>query len=240
MIAKRDQLELAARQLCYSSGSRFSAKGQFLFAGVPLAGAHVLEVGCGNGAWAIWAALHGAEKVVGIDPEAKGSSSGDFKTFQDSIETFGLKNKVFAYNYQLTELPPQQRPFDVVIMYDVINHLDENSVTALDREPAARSAYVLALQALRSYMRIGGWLIVADCARYNLWIRLGIACPFTRYMIEWEKHQNPQVWISLFAQAGFECFDMRWSPLYPFRRLTSNWLVQFLTYSHFVLRLRAK
>src|SRR5947207_10624293 len=94
---QNDQLELAAQRFCYSSSSRYKARGEFLFAGISLAGAHVLEVGCGSGTWGIWAALHDADRVVGIDPEAHGSSSGDFATCQQTIETLGILTKVIAY-----------------------------------------------------------------------------------------------------------------------------------------------
>ena len=236
---QHDPFEIAARRLCYSKGSRFRAKGEFLFAGVPLAGAHVLEVGCGNGTWAIWAALHNADRVVGIDPEAHGSSSGDFASFQETIEILGLTKRVAAYERYLHQLPEQDSPFNVVVMYDVINHLDELAVSLLHRDQDASKSYVRALQSLRSHMRGGGWAIVADCARDNFWPQIGLKSPFTHNQIEWQKHQNPDVWIGIFKQAGFRLYDLRWSPLYPFRTLTSNRLVQFLTYSHFVLRLRA-
>lgn len=239
-LPTKEQFELAARRLYYANGTRYRTRGQFLFAGIPLAGAHVLEVGCGSGTWAIWAALHGADRVVGIDPEAHGSSSGDFVTFQQTIETLGLTQKVIAHDHYLHELPVQQRPFDVVVMYDVINHLDERAVTVLDRDSVACESYVLVLQNLRSRMCTDGWVIVADCARDNLWVRLGLPSPLTNRMIEWHKHQNPEIWMNLFKQAGFQYFDLRWSPLYPFSQLSSNRLVQFLTYSHFVLRFRAR
>jgi len=235
---RNDQLERAARRVFYSNAARYKARGEFLFDGIPLAGAHVLEVGCGGGTWAIWAALNGAENVIGIDPEARGSSAGDFATFQQTIKLLGLTGKVTASDQFLEELPAQQEPFDVVIMYDVINHLDEAAVVVLDRDAAAYESYVNALQRLRSRMRAGAWLIVADCARDNFWVRLGLRSPFASN-IAWQKHQNPEMWINVFKQSRFEYSDLRWSYFYPFRRFTSNWLTQYLTCSHFVLRLRA-
>jgi hypothetical protein len=120
-------------------------------------------------------------------------------------------------------------------MYNVINHLNEEAVTVLHNDPLAFKQYVVLLQYLRTLMQPSGWVIVADCARDNLWPRLGLRAPLAT-SIEWHKHQNPAVWENVFKQAGFRCVDLRWSPLQPLLRLTANWLVQYVTCSHFVLR----
>jgi hypothetical protein len=83
----------------------------------------------------------------------------------------------------------------------------------------------------------GGYLVVADCARNNFWNDLSLPSPLAR-TIEWDKHQNPGTWIGLLQRAGFRLYDLRWSPLQPFTRLTANRVVQYLTTSHFVLRMR--
>jgi cyclopropane fatty-acyl-phospholipid synthase-like methyltransferase len=233
-----DRIELAARRSGYANEFRYRTRGQSLFNGVLLAGAHVLEVGCGTGAWSLWAALHGAERVVALEPETDGSTSGTLATLRRSIGMLGLEEKVVASEQFLQDLPRQQRPFDVVVMYDVINHLDEEAVTRLHHDRAAFDRYVAAFQKLHEQMRTGGWLIVADCARNNFWNQLGQKSPFAP-PIEWHKHQNPQVWIDVLQSAGFTFSDLAWSPLQPFPRATSNWLVQYLTCSHFVLRVRA-
>ena len=233
-----DRLEPAARLVGYANASRYRVRGDFLFAGIPLTGAHVLEVGCGTGAWAIWAALHGADRVVGIEPEAQGSTANVLAMFKQTIELLGLSGKVLATDQYLHRLPLQKQQFDVVVMFNVINHLDEDAVVVLHQEPAAFERYVTILQNLRLRLRPKGWVVVADCARTNLWPRLGLASPFAR-SIEWHKHQNPHTWINVFEHAGFRHFDLRWSPLQPFPRLTAHWLVQYITCSLFVLRFRA-
>lgn len=242
LTASRDlqmeTLEVAARLAGYSTGARYRVRGQFLFDGIPLAGAHVLEVGCGSGAWSLWAALHGAQRVVGIEPGADGSSEGSLDGLRRSIAILGLEQRIEARTDFLRELEVPEVPYDVVVMYNVINHLDEESVVAVDRNAEARRKYVSCLCDLRGRMHPGSWFIVADCGRDNLWPRLGLASPFVP-TIEWHKHQNPQTWIDICSEAGFRSVDLRWSPLQPFPQLTSNWLVQYLTCSHFVLRFRA-
>lgn len=238
-VPSSEQLGRAGQLVGYASGSRYRVKGDFLFKGIPLTGAHVLEVGCGKGAWSIWAALHGAHRVLGIEPEANGSSPGALATFRRSIESLGLHEQVGAMGISLEELPTTGQPYDVVILYDVINHFDEESVSVLDLDPIAFQKYVILLNKLRMRIRTNGWVIVADCARDNIWNRIGLPAPLAP-SIEWHKHQNPETWISVFECAGFQLFDFRWSPLQPFVKLTANWFVQYLTCSHFVLRLQRK
>jgi SAM-dependent methyltransferase len=236
--ASAGRLERAARLVGYSSAKRYRVRGDFVFRGVPLTGAHVLDVGCGVGAWAIWAALHGAARVVGIEPGAEGSSANTLAACRRAIADLGLGGTVVATDQYLQQLPIPERPFDVVVLYNVVNHLDEEAVVALHRDRAAAARYVTVLERLRSMVRLGGWVIVADAARDNLWRRLGLRSPLAR-SIEWEKHQDPSTWIRLFERAGFELADLRWSPLQPFVRLTANRLAQYVTASHFVLRVRA-
>jgi glycosyltransferase involved in cell wall biosynthesis len=233
-----DRFELAAQLVGYSSAARYKTRGELLFNGIRLADAHVLEVGCGTGAWAIWAALHGANRVVGIEPEAQGSTSNVLSTLRKSIEILELNEKITASSHYLHQLPVQKHAFDVVVMYNVINHLDESAVVSLHREHDALSRYVSILENLRLGMHPDSWVIVADCARTNLWNQVGLVSPFAR-SIEWHKHQNPPVWTDVFERAGYDYFDLRWQPLQPFPRLTANWFAQYLTCSLFVLRFRA-
>jgi SAM-dependent methyltransferase len=232
-----ETIENAARLVGYRNGARFRFRGNFVFDGVPLSDARVLEVGCGSGAWAIWAALNGASKVVGVEPEAEGSSDHSLERLRQNIQTLGLQTRVETHGCTLQELPSLGEGFDVIVLYNVINHLDEDSVIALHNDPAAKARYVELLRKLRLHVNPNGWVIVADCGRDNLWPRLGLNSPLAR-SIEWHKHQNPPTWINVFAQAGFEFFDLRWSPLQPLPLLTGNSWVQYLTCSHFVLRFR--
>ena len=233
----KDPIELAALRVGYANGQRYRMRGQALFHGVQLSEAHVLDVGCGKGAWSLWAALHGAERVVAIEPEAHGSTSSSLETLQQTVRLLSLENKVLASGHYLQELAQQETPFDVVVMYNVINHLDEEAVVRIHHDPIAFNRYVSIFSNLRRQVQLGGWLIVADCARDNIWNQLGLKSPLAP-SIEWHKHQNPRVWIDVLDKAGFKYHDLQWSPLQPFLRSTSNWLVQYLTCSHFVLRCR--
>jgi len=234
---KSDQiLSAVSRQLGYRSNERYKARSEFLFDGISLAGKRILEIGCGDGAFCIWAALQGADYVLGIEPEAEGSTSGSSRKFNDLIRQYDLKNTELK-NCYLHGLPIPEKKYDVILLYNVINHLNEEAVKVMHQNAQAYNLYKDIINGFTQFINKDSILILGDCARTNMWNMLGLKSPFASN-IEWHKHQNPNQWIKLFKDAGFGLYDLRWSPLYPLGRLSSNWLVHFLTVSHFVLRFK--
>lgn len=231
------KVETAARLLGYANAKRYWSRGTFLFQGVPLQAASVLDVGCGTGTWAIWTAMNGAFSV-GIEPEGDGSKQGTLESFRRNIKMLELEGRVEAYSSTLQDFSWEKRKFDVVVMYNVINHLDEEAVKTLHKNEPMAARYVDLLKGLRARVRTGGTVVVADCARSNLWPHLGLRCPFAPW-IEWEKHQDPSQWIRVFERAGFKVASRRWSPYYGIRTLSANSLFHYLTCSHFTLQFRA-
>jgi SAM-dependent methyltransferase len=231
------RLETAARLLGYANAKRYWSRGTFLFQGVSLQNASVLDVGCGTGTWAIWTAMNGANSV-GIEPEADGGKQGTLESFRRNIKTLELEGRVEAYSSTLQDFSSPHRKFDVVVMYNVINHLDEDAVKALHKNERMAARYVDLLKGLRTRVRTGGTVVVADCARSNLWPDLGLRCPFAPW-IEWEKHQDPAQWIRVFERAGFKVASRRWSPYYGIRTLSANSVFHYLTCSHFTLQFTA-
>lgn len=216
---------------------RYRARAQFLFEGIPLDGRRVLDVGCGPGTYALWAAIHDADYVLGIEPESDGSTGGALAQFRSIAGELDVHGTVRCESALLEDLDAPAEPFDVVLMYNVINHLDEDAVGRLHEDPAAVDRFTDRLAILPRLVRPGGTLIVADCGRRNFWGDRGLRSPVTP-SIEWDKHQEPEVWVSVLERLGFELRDLRWSPWFPFGPLSSNRRVQYLTASHFVLRLR--
>ena len=231
-----ESLRYVASRVGYRSLDRYRARADFLFKGISLQGSRVLEIGCGAGAWSLWAAVRGASSVLGLEPEAEGSGRGTAQIFADTVKTLNLQDRVSISSLYLQELKTKER-FDIVVLYDVINHLDESAVVSLHCDPRSQKRFHEIAQQLFSLTAPGGFLLIADCARSNFWKSLSLESPLAR-SIEWEKHQNPSVWIQLFKNIGYQTVDLRWSPLYPFGALSSNWLMQYMTSSHFVLRLR--
>ena len=233
-----NQIKTIAPLMGYSNSKRYVTRAKTLFDGIELSGTSVLDVGCGSGAWVLWSAINGAGQVVGIEPEADGSTLHTLSTLRQTVERLGLHQNVSVFDYFLDQLPMQEHEFDVIVMFNVINHLNEEAVVDIHKNPDSFKRYLDIGQDLRRRIKPGGWLIVADCGRTNFFYFLGLASPVVK-TIEWDKHQDPPIWTKVFTEAGFCSVDLRWSPLQPFTRITANWLVQYFTCSHFVLRFRA-
>lgn len=219
--------------LGYKSTARYVARANFLFDTLNLQGKRVLEVGCGKGALVAWAALQGAAFVLGLEPEEDGSVSGSYNTLKKVVSRLSL-DTVEISPTRLDNLSSSE-PFDIVILYNVINHLDENAVMNLHTNPASYDIFLKIAERIKSVTARKGVLILADAARSNLWGDLGVRSPFAR-TIEWTKHQNPTTWQRLFEHAGFKMLDLRWSYLYPLGKWSSNFLIHYITSSHFAMR----
>lgn len=229
----------AAQRFGFHRWDRYAARAETVFKGIDLADRRVCDVGCGPGMWSIWCGLQGAT-VVALEPEADGSAHSVYQKLCQAVADFHLEDRVrcerrFVEEYLATS-PPN---FDVMLLWNVINHLDEDAVQKLPGDLGAAAVFTDKFRMLRAALNPGGWLIVADAARSNLWGRLGIRCALAGE-IEWHKHQNPEAWLALAEQAGFQKADLRWAYLkHRLRHLTGNRLAQYFTMSQFVLQLRA-
>ena len=98
----------------------------------------MLEIGCGKGMLCLWAALHGARDVVGLEPLAEGcyDSSECHKAFRSMAEQLDLPQaRILPVTVQGFDSPKNY--FDVVLSVASINHLDEKSCIALGESAAA-------------------------------------------------------------------------------------------------------
>ena len=210
------------------------------FGEMDLTGVRVLDVGGGSGALSFWCAVQGAH-VTCLEPLAMGSNpdmDATFERFNSEVET--------AFAVELRRQTFQEfssiEKFNVVVMHNSINHLDELSCENLRASAGSRSAYVSLFKRVSDLLIPGGTLIASDCARRNLFGQLGIRNPFSPD-IEWHIHQQPKVWISILLESGFRAPQVLWNPMNRSgslgRLLLANALGAYLTTSHFTIRIQS-
>jgi SAM-dependent methyltransferase len=188
---------------------------RYLFEGVPLHGKTVLELGCGAGWHALYAACSGAAHVVGLEPNGPGSTPGGTGDLEQRAAALELDN-VELVRTTLQEFRAEGATWDVILSRASINHFDEAATSRLHLDDAARLVYRNLLDKIASLSRVGGSLIVADCARHNIFPRLGLRNPLAP-SIEWHKHQHPQLWATLLRESGFRDPRIRWMALNSLR-----------------------
>ena len=105
----------------------------------PLDGRSVLDVGCGNGYYALQMGSAGARAVLGIDPTLL------YVVQFLAVTRFLEPGKVFVLPLRLAELPPGSRVFDTVFSMGVLYH---------QRSPLDH------LRELRDQLRSGGQLVL--------------------------------------------------------------------------------
>ncbi len=200
-----------------------------------LKGARVLDVGCGRGTTTFYAALCGAKEVIGLDPEASGSTAGATQTFLKIREQLGLKQcilKPIDFMIYNTETP-----FDLILLYNSINHIRE--VTSdIRRDEAARKSQNQVIAQIAKVLKPNGWVILCDAGRRNFFGDLRLRCPLAP-MINWKTHQTLGAWRGLLKENGFDNFCHNWYVPYivPWAGpLLDNPVSNYLTFSHFVLR----
>lgn len=105
----------------------------------PLTGRHVLDVGSGNGYYALEMRKAGAASVVGVDPTLL------FAMQFLAINVFEQDDSIFILPLRLDETPPANNVFDTTFSMGVLYH---------QRDPLAHLSH------LRSTLRQGGQLVL--------------------------------------------------------------------------------
>jgi len=232
---------LVAERGLYSSPGNLHFYGRYLFDGVPLAGASVLDVGGGTGVYTFYAATAGARRAVCLEPEARGATAGVGERFREVWDALGRPEGVCLEPATLEEFENRDGLFDVILLNNSVNHLDEEACVRLPDDESARERFRRQFARLHALAAPGARLIVTDCSNRNVFHRLGLRNPLLP-MIEWEKHQPPEVWAGLLAEAGFTDPRIRWSSFNrlrePGRILLGNRVAAYCLTSHFRLVMR--
>lgn len=208
-----------------------------LFKGCPLEGRRFLDIGCGDGRWALWAKSQGAAYVVGLEPSAGGSTTGAPLRYSQAIEALGLKDThLMEYGFEDYEV---ETPFDVILLNDVVNHFNQDLCELLPEDIKARDFYLETFGKLRSMISSGGHLVVTDCTSKNFWG--DEKSPFMR-SVRFSVHQPPEVWRDLLVESGFKNARLSWEGwprIFHLAKLLDNSLVAYFTHSHFKLLMEA-
>ena len=161
----------------------------------------VLDVGGGSGLLSFYAGVSGAKQVICIEPEAEGSSSGEGNQFAKIKVKLNLQNvNLEVLTFQAYKEKDQK--FDIIILKDSINHLNELACIDLHRNPKSQQIYKDLFSNLYELANKQARVILSDCSRYNMFQLLGIKNIYAP-SIEWQKHQSPKVWIKLLKDVGF-------------------------------------
>jgi SAM-dependent methyltransferase len=234
-------INAAIDQKLYSKPRNLRRHLQYIFGGIDLRDKDVLDIGGGAGLLAMYAAVCGARSAVCVEPEGAGSTSGSRSRFEHFRSAVNPGRPATFVSATIQSYLGSPRIFDVVIIANAINHLNENACIHLLDDPAAQAEYAGVFRALFGSLHPGGWLVATDCSRANFFNDVGTTSPFMPD-IEWHKHQSPGTWDRLLRQVGFAAAQVQWSSPNtlgaPGRFLLGNRLAAYFLLSHFRLAAR--
>jgi len=212
-----------------------------LFRGITFQGKSFLDVGGGTGLCTFYAECAGAVTAVCLEPEGAGSSKG----FSSAFQRLKTRLRMVVASFHPVTLQEYARsgstPFDVILLHNSINHLDEEACMHLLRDPLARQRYLEFFRELFRLTAPGGYVIICDCSPKNLFAAVGLRNPFVP-TIEWTKHQTPETWVEIAEQAGYAMRNLTWTSFNCLGRVGAlvlgNRLAAYFFMSHFRLVLQ--
>lgn len=113
---------------------------RFLFNGVELSGKRTLDIGGGTGVFSFLAASGGASEVVCLEPEVDGSSKEVSGKFLRLLQRLGHPN-VKMVRKTIQEYRAAPCSFDIILMHNSVNHLDEDAYANLGKGGEAGDRY---------------------------------------------------------------------------------------------------
>lgn len=246
MSRSADVTERALGQLCelyaaeglVATASRLRTYLDHILGGLRFEDAMVLDVGSGTGAIAAYAALRGATRVVALEPERAGGTKGARSLSARLFDAMDVASRIELRDESLGDFSPAVASFDIVLLHNSVNHLDENACMRLGWDEDARRTYAALFARIAALARPGATLFVCDCSPRNFFAALRLRNPIA-LTLDWRKHQKPGAWIALLREAGFTDPHVSWTPPSRLpriaRRLAANSLVSYFTTSHWSL-----
>jgi SAM-dependent methyltransferase len=232
--------KVVTQKKMYSNPKNLQFHMNAIFDGMEFSNKKVLDIGGGKGLYTFYSAAMGAQTAICLEPEGDGSNDGVHDLFREVNQTLGLENAQLKAN-TLQQFDPGHQTFDLILMHNSINHLDEDACQNLHHDQEAQQTYLELFQRIYDMASPGARLIVCDCSRTNAWALLKLRNPFAP-SIEWEKHQSPKLWARLLKQAGFQNPTIRWSSFNrlgkPGKLLLGNKFMAYFLRSHFCLTMQ--
>jgi len=209
---------------------------RYLFNQIDFAGKYVLDIGAGSGTHSFYSAIMGAKLVVSLEPQAQGARQHVLEQFNLTRATLSLQNVI------LETIPFQdyytQQTFDILLLHNSINHLDELSCMNLLHDNNAKTIYYAIFKKLYNIANKNAYLIISDCSRHNFFQLMGIKNPFAP-TIEWHKHHTPRTWATMLESVGFRILNIKWDSFsrlgFPARVFLGNKIFAYFLRSHFLL-----
>jgi len=237
---------LTTSSTLWSKKKLYSSKGNLkfylngLFKNVDLSQKEVLDIGGGKGLVSLYAAVKGAKKVVCLEPEEDGSRNGMISGYHELRNELPESLPVELLPLRLQDYLQQagSEKYDVIILNNSINHLDEEACIHLRHADASYRTYVAIFKNVSRIMKKGGVLIATDVSCKNFFNDIHVKNIFVP-TIEWHKHQKPATWITVLKDAGFKNPTVKWPSLNRFRKpgrlLMANPFMAYLMRSYFQL-----
>jgi len=232
---------VADKGLC-SDKDKLQSQLNFLYGDVDFRHKTVLDIGGGSGIHSYYAACCGAKEVICLEPEAAGCS----KEMRNQFEELGMILKydnIIIKAIRFQDFKCESNKYDIIILHDSINHLDEHACINLLQAKGAKLVYREIFARINSLAAEGSHLVICDCSRYNFFAALRLRNPFDPG-IEWHKHHAPEIWANMLGEEGFVNPVIKWSSPNVFgswgRKLLGNRHMAYFFTSHFCLTMEKR
>ena len=210
----------------------------YLFKKISFDKKKMLDIGSGYGICSFYAACIGADEVICLEPELAGSSQGVIEKFNKLKLGLKIGDKIKLESTTMQNFDYKGKKFDIILLNNSINHLNEESCINLKHDRHAMEIYMKIFCKLSNLASIETKLIITDCSRYNFFALLNLKNPFAP-SIEWHKHQSPKHWAKLLSNVGFCNPKIRWTSFNQLRSigrlLFGNKFASYFFHSHFCL-----
>ncbi len=210
----------------------------YLFKRIDFKEKKVLDLGGGSGLLSFYAGCMGAKEVICIEPEEKGSTKNVLNIFSKFQEALSLGQIVRLEKSTFQKVSLRDKVFDIILLHNSVNHLDENACINLKWSLDARRTYARIFKKLKEISYPGAKLLISDCSRYNFFALLRLKNPFSP-SIEWHKHQSPSFWANMLSHYGFSKAEIKWTSFNRLRTVgqifLGNKVAAFFLHSHFCL-----